>query len=222
MSAQEPWAQLDNEPGVAYAAFLIYRNLGPQRSIVEAYRQYTGDAEHTQPSGRWNHYSRDYAWQERARAYDRHLDAARVRGAAKAAERSGASMTSKWANRRDEVAERLYSLGASLLDKAATLSKFPVHQESTSSDGKTVVIEPADPKQHSIAATIAWKAQNILLTALAEGAAIAAATEKVGSSPAVTNAAQEEANRKLEAWRETQRGKILAIPTDPPESTSES
>src|SRR4051812_7490673 len=35
---QKPWDKLDGETGVAYAAFLIYRDLGTSRNLSAAYK----------------------------------------------------------------------------------------------------------------------------------------------------------------------------------------
>jgi hypothetical protein len=74
--ATKPWDQCEGESDAAYARFLIYRNLGPSRSLDLAYRtvQEGQDgapegAERRAP-GRWHNDSRTFAWVERARAWD--------------------------------------------------------------------------------------------------------------------------------------------------------
>ena len=70
-----PTPRLSGESEQAYAAFLRYRDLGRDRSVVHAYRQFTGKEEATQASGTWNAWAKDHAWEERARAYDQWLQA---------------------------------------------------------------------------------------------------------------------------------------------------
>ncbi len=44
VSAAEAWTRRPGETSTAYAAFCAYRDLGPSRSLAEAYRQRTGKA----------------------------------------------------------------------------------------------------------------------------------------------------------------------------------
>src|SRR5215211_409655 len=80
-SRQELWHRLDNESGRAYEAFKVYMYLSPaERTVVAAWREWTGnpDARREPPYFlRWSH---DYAWSERARAHDHHLDIIREAG----------------------------------------------------------------------------------------------------------------------------------------------
>jgi len=72
----KPWEQLPGEPDTAYVRFLIYRDLGPSRSIDSAYAAATagsapnGTKAHRRANGQWKHDSAEYHWPERARAWD--------------------------------------------------------------------------------------------------------------------------------------------------------
>lgn len=68
---QSPWDQLPGEPPEAYARFLIYRNLGPARSLDAAY-QASAPKRSKSPSvsGQWKDDSADYNWRERAARWD--------------------------------------------------------------------------------------------------------------------------------------------------------
>src|SRR5262245_48637686 len=71
----ELWEQQAEEPHRAFAAFVIYRDLpGPERSLPNAYRKGTGAPTKLKVSSQWRTWAERYHWEERARAYDRHLD----------------------------------------------------------------------------------------------------------------------------------------------------
>lgn len=69
---RKAWEQLDNEPDEAYVRFLVYRNLGPARTLDLAYaaanvnkRKRSASA-----SGQWREDSTTYHWRERAARWD--------------------------------------------------------------------------------------------------------------------------------------------------------
>lgn len=70
---RKPWEQLPEEPDAAYTHFLIYRNLGPARSLDAAYRVFKGATKRGKrlqaPSG-WGRESAQYDWVSRAAAWD--------------------------------------------------------------------------------------------------------------------------------------------------------
>lgn len=63
------WEQLEGEPGAAYARFLLYRNLGPTRSLDTAYQVTKSDSS-LQAPGNWAAESNRYQWVERSTAWD--------------------------------------------------------------------------------------------------------------------------------------------------------
>ncbi len=71
------WEQREGESNAAYARFLMYRNLGPTRSIDAAYRQHqSGRAKATKSRkkpyvpGQWIDDAARFDWVERASAWD--------------------------------------------------------------------------------------------------------------------------------------------------------
>lgn len=75
---RKPWDQLPDEPDPAYVRFLMYRDLGPARSIDAAYVAATGEAtkgskRQQRAPGQWTHDSAQFGWPERALAWDKHL-----------------------------------------------------------------------------------------------------------------------------------------------------
>ena len=80
MEDLEPWLQQNGEGNEAYAAFCVYRDMGPQRSIDKAYQQQLSNTRATpltelvmRASGRWTAWSTIWNWTRRALAYDRRL-----------------------------------------------------------------------------------------------------------------------------------------------------
>lgn len=85
---------MENEPERAYSAFECFLTLpGGERTLLAAYRQQVGNPEALKPSDTWSRWSNDFAWRERAAAYDDHLAGLRreayERGIAEEAERQG-------------------------------------------------------------------------------------------------------------------------------------
>ena len=77
---RRPWDRQDGEPARWYARFLVYMELGPARTLAEAYantlekagkgRKSTRPDGKLRPSGGWNTASRKYRWRERTLAWD--------------------------------------------------------------------------------------------------------------------------------------------------------
>src|SRR4051812_48001738 len=108
---RQPWDQHPEESNAAYSAFLAYRDMGRNRTVVDAYRQTKCKPDASQAGGEWNAWSRDQRWQERARAWDDHMDDVR-QAELEAAERDRARV---WAGRRDEHNEATWDRGRQIL-----------------------------------------------------------------------------------------------------------
>lgn len=67
------WAQRDGESTKAHRAFWLYVWLDKERSILAAYRQYSGNEEAKGAPGYFTAWSSKYDWPARARAYDLHV-----------------------------------------------------------------------------------------------------------------------------------------------------
>jgi hypothetical protein len=66
-----PWERRPGEPKTAYARFLIYRNLGPARSLAEAQKLATkSHKKPTKVAGSWSDESARWGWVERAHDWD--------------------------------------------------------------------------------------------------------------------------------------------------------
>jgi|SRR5829696_2932782 len=71
---RELWNQLDNETERAHRAFQTFLSLpSNDRTVIGAYRSHVSNQSAIKPSDTWARWSRDFAWRERAAAYDDHL-----------------------------------------------------------------------------------------------------------------------------------------------------
>ncbi|MDQ3864050.1 MAG: hypothetical protein M3317_11240, partial [Actinomycetota bacterium] len=75
---KEHWDRLENEPERAYRAFESYRNLpSGERTLIAAYRGHVGNPDAAKPSDTWSRWCGEFAWRERAAAYDDHFESMR-------------------------------------------------------------------------------------------------------------------------------------------------
>jgi hypothetical protein len=75
---QELWHQLSNESERAHRAFRTFLRLpSNNRTVIGAYRSHVGNPVAAKPSDTWAKWSRDFAWAERACAYDAYLESLR-------------------------------------------------------------------------------------------------------------------------------------------------
>jgi hypothetical protein len=80
-SREQLWHRLDNESGRAYEAFKVYMYLPPaERSVVRAWREWSGNPDAKREPPFFYNWARDFAWSERARAHDHHLEVIREAG----------------------------------------------------------------------------------------------------------------------------------------------
>jgi hypothetical protein len=106
---------LSNESGRAYEAFKVYMYMSPaERSVVGAWREWTENPEAARPSLFFEEWARDYAWPERARAHDYHLELIRERGMEKVIEEEAA----KQARQAERVRGRFNELMALTYERA--------------------------------------------------------------------------------------------------------
>ena len=77
----ELWDKLESESSRAFEAFKLFMYLPPaERSVAGAWREWTDNPEAGRPSPFFEGWAREYAWPERARAYDAHIERIRRRG----------------------------------------------------------------------------------------------------------------------------------------------
>lgn len=119
---------LPKERSGAFAAFIHYRDMGPDRSIEAVSRKVS---KNIQLIKNW---SSAYDWVERALAWDAHLATI----SAKAQEDATRATAYKWAKRREEKKEIQYQRAQELFRRVDACLKFPL-VTTTMRDGKTVV-----------------------------------------------------------------------------------
>ena len=74
----ELWHQLSNESERAHRAFQTFLRLpSNDRTVIGAYRRHVDNPQATRVSDTWAAWSRDFAWAERASAYDAYLESLR-------------------------------------------------------------------------------------------------------------------------------------------------
>ena len=167
--AAHPWERQPGETEAAFAAFALYRDHGPGRSLLAVYLAAAGGkgkgkavhrrgAPAGQAPGSWKRWSQVHRWPERAAAFDAHQDRARQRGIDSASEQAG----SEWARRRLEAAEDEWQLARKIRQRAHTLASFPVKEETRKhEDGTIVIVNPINVGDLLKIATVARYAQEV-------------------------------------------------------------
>jgi hypothetical protein len=109
------WERQTNEPSRAYAAFLVFRNLGHGRSLSEAYKRWRAEEEGKPqgeiprllgaekpdaiyPASNWRRWRERWKWDDRATAWD---DAQRK----ETEEREAAARAAQWEERQRQYEE---------------------------------------------------------------------------------------------------------------------
>jgi hypothetical protein len=70
-----PWEQRDDETERQFYAFTCFRDIPPfKRTIMAAYRTYTGEPDASQAPGWFCQLAKQFNWHERVREFDRYLD----------------------------------------------------------------------------------------------------------------------------------------------------
>lgn len=134
------WTRQPGETARAYECFSAYRDLGPGRSMVEAYRHKTGKETAKQSSGHWNTWYRVHDWRRRAEAYDHHLDELGRKAEAEA-----------WEKRRRDLVEEQFELSKAMLSKVDQMLKFPLVRQTVEGESGPVTIEPVRWNMNSAA-----------------------------------------------------------------------
>jgi hypothetical protein len=125
----EAWERQSSETDDAFAAFVLYRDLGPSRTIEQAHDAYLQRNKHKakervrsgkkkgQGPTHWADWSARFKWVERVRAYDDHIDSIALEERQKAT----AAEAAKWAKRRMAQRDREWDIGEQLQAKAQQL-----------------------------------------------------------------------------------------------------
>lgn len=139
MARRNELEQLPEESSKAYAAAVVYFEMGAQRSQEAVGRKL---AKSRTLISRW---AAKYQWVERASRYDEHLAHVQHR----ARERAETVESKKWAKRRSEQREEEYQTAQKLLAKAKQMLEIPLFTVTRTEEEKngrvmiTTVIKPA-------------------------------------------------------------------------------
>lgn len=76
--SHNPWDRQPDEPSKAFAGFVIYRDLGPGRTLDAAFKASDPKRQDKVPHGGWTRWFSIHSWKARATAYDSELDRVRL------------------------------------------------------------------------------------------------------------------------------------------------
>lgn len=124
--------QLQNESDKAYAAFMEYARLGPERSMREVARRL---GKSLTLLVRW---AKRHSWQERIETWNAEQDEIFQ----KAQENELRKKAELWAKRQAEMRDREWTTAQRLRELAEKMLKMPLVMQKTSKDGKSIRIEP--------------------------------------------------------------------------------
>ncbi|WP_422928362.1 hypothetical protein [Singulisphaera sp. PoT] len=236
---------MPDESASAYRAFLVYRDLGPDRTVnlasrklaempsPEGARKRRGKAaegprkgaENPKPgaSGQIRKWAKDYNWAERATAYDQHLARAKVRGEVKAIESYAAK------RRREELEAEDVALAAAIQLKidALQILKSPLYtttdvREELGPDGRVIAvhktIEPAGWRRRDAAFMLktARDLEDSVFHFSRREQEQSAGTQADAGPRLPTNGVQAVAMARIEAHRASMRAKMLKMSPSPP------
>ncbi len=128
----KPWEKRKGESARAYQAFLLYRDLGQDRSLIASYRTWTGRAQVKDFPGYWRGWAAKHEWAFRADQWDAELirladHELRRRVGAKASQ-YGALIDGLFAAAAKELQRRIAMLAKEDLDERAISSLGSIAQ----------------------------------------------------------------------------------------------
>lgn len=240
-TATKPWERLDGEGPKAYEAFVVYRSMGPQRSLSALTRRLKvrpgSDQGSTSPpppaeiNAKLAHWSAKYHWVARCRQWDEHLASRHDRGIEKAVE----SEAERLVKLRERSNAETLAFASSLKIRAAEMLGRPldvVTRESsrTSEDGYTTnifqTVEPAKWMQRDIVTYVraARELEEVVLFPERKGQqqqrgpvdSAVSEDERNGSGPAPTPEELVACQSRYEEWKAEVRERMLQFPDRPP------
>jgi hypothetical protein len=131
----DPWLPQVGEPVLHYYRFKFYLDLGPARKLD------TVSKELEVPMQRIRDLAKQFNWEARCLAYDRHIVDVEFRARDSATEVDAV----EWSSRRSRIRERAYQLGTQIMEKAEEMLAFPLEQttetvhEEVDADGVHIV-----------------------------------------------------------------------------------
>lgn len=131
MSSPAPWERQPDETDAAWRAFVVYRDLGPDRTLLEAYKQRYGKETATSPAGHVTAWATAHRWVDRTRSYDAYIE-----------RQARAEHEEIWLTRARVHAEDTWRRAQDLHERAQEMLAWPLSRTTYSEDGKTITIEP--------------------------------------------------------------------------------
>ena len=127
-----PWHRQPGETDAAWQGFQVYRDLGVDRSALQAYRQRYGNPTAEHAAGYFQAWSARNDWVQRARAYDAYQD-----------ELARIEKEKVWRARAAEQAADTWQIAVKLEDKMRKMLELPLTTQEFVDNGRTVIIKPA-------------------------------------------------------------------------------
>jgi hypothetical protein len=164
-TSSKSFDRIEGEGPKAFAAFAIYRDMGPDRTLAAVLDALGKASGYSRMLEEW---SSDWNWVERARAWDNML-AAKAREVAE-------GYIPVWEQRRQDALERMMLFSAKLFARAEAMLDHPIVKEVTreTEDGRTIynIIEPAGWTWSGLA-TVVRTAAELQTATIAEGLMVA-------------------------------------------------
>lgn len=129
----DAWLQHDGESDAAFAAFALFLDLGPGRTMDDAYRAHRGRnggaqetnegaSSHARAPGRWRQWAREWCWKDRAQAYDNRVQTAKIDARVAAVVQAETVSAGEWAQRAQELRQDEWKARKRMLDLANTIA----------------------------------------------------------------------------------------------------
>ena len=127
-----PWHRQPGETDAAWRGFQVYRDLGVDRSALQAYRQRYGNPTAEHAAGYFQAWSARNDWVQRARAYDAYQD-----------ELARIEKEKVWRARAAQQADDTWQIAVKLEDKMRKMLELPLTQQIVEDGGRIVIIKPS-------------------------------------------------------------------------------
>ncbi len=229
---QNPWERRHGESASAYRAFQVYLHLGPSRTLDDASIAYRAANESGVKSGskvgqepprkrplssRISEWSRQFAWTERATAYDRHLDHVESEERRRLDEERRVS----WVQKDEKRLEQNWSIAAQLKIKALQMLGWSLDGEVRT---VKVLNDDGSVTEQKVVVAPAWRMRDAAtllgMANLLEQTVIGAIAGKQSEAPTaaeqITDESLEGAEKRLFEWRKKVRNRINEIREDSP------
>lgn len=146
---RQPWGRQRDEDGKLeparwFARFEIYRHLGPERTIEEAWRRWrdreSRGIKGKRPSRHWSAMSQEWRWKERAEAWDRFV-----------ARKANEELEQERLRRQKEMIQWEWDAFCQLRERIEQMLRYPLARVTRpDEEGNPTIIEPVGWRQRDI------------------------------------------------------------------------